>query len=121
MSYIIENFEYRDSENNLVVVPKLEIEEMFNTIKFGQWFGKFNETGNYEEYADNVLPAFVVYPEEFKDKKTFINDFAALDELLGFFIEIMTKKLEAQPKRKKSALKMESTSIIQDKVDGTPT
>lgn len=101
---IIENFEYRNAEDKIITVEKVELEPCFNQIKFGQAFTKFNQTCNYDEYASVVLPLTVISPSEFKDKQTFVNDFEALDELLGHINDMMSKKWLAQPKRKQSTI-----------------
>lgn len=101
---IIENFEYRNEEDEIITVEKVELEPCFNQIKFWQAYTKFSNDCKYDEYANAVLPLIVISPSNFKNKETFINDFEALDELIGHINDLMQKKRQAQPKRNQSTI-----------------
>ena len=101
------DFSYYDENNNLIEVEKIEIDYWYNTNKYQQALLIYRENKDTVEFANKILPEMILSPSNLKEIKIFDNDFEALSDLLTILIEVQTKKLKAQPKKKKPTLKMQ--------------
>ena len=106
----IKNFEYENNKEEMILVPEIEIDYWHNSAKYAQALSIFQSDKDTISFASKVLPEMILTPSELKSVEIFsINDngFYALNELLVILMGLQTKKLLAQPKRKKAILEMD--------------
>lgn len=95
----IEDFEYYDKDENLVNVT-LEVDFWYNLNKFSQALSLYRDDKDLDLFLSKILPEMVISPKEFKSINVLENDFTAKQLLAAALIEIETKKLKSQQKRK---------------------
>ena len=101
------DFEYIDNKDNIVTVEEIEVDYWFNMNKYQQALMLYMEDKDTVNFASKLLPEMILTPTNLKDVKTLNNDFQSLSELVALLIEVQTKKLKAQQKKKSPRLSME--------------
>lgn len=101
------DFEYIDNTDNIISVDEIEVDYWFNMNKYQQALMIFNDNKDTVAFASKILPEMILSPTNLKDVKTLSNDFQSLSELVALLIELQTKKLKAQQKKKQPRLSME--------------
>ena len=96
----IEDFEYYDKDENLVNVT-LEVDFWYNLNKFSQALAIYRDDKDLDLFLSKVMPEMIVSPKEFKTVNVLDEDFTAKQLLAAALIEVETKKLKSQQKRKK--------------------
>lgn len=101
------DFEYFNQNDEIVEVKEIEVDYWFNMNKYQQALMIFNDDKDTVAFASKILPEMILSPTNLKDVKTLSNDFQSLSELITLLIELQTKKLKAQQKKKQPRLSME--------------
>ena len=101
------DFEYFNQNDEIVEVKEIEVDYWFNMNKYQQALMIFNDDKDTVAFASKILPEMILSPTNLKDVKTLSNDFQSLSELITLLIELQTKKLKAQQKKKQPRLAME--------------
>ena len=101
------DFEYFNQNDEIVEVKEIEVDYWFNMNKYQQALMIFNDDKDTVSFASKILPEMILSPTNLKDVKTLSNDFQSLSELITLLIELQTKKLKAQQKKKQPRLSME--------------
>ena len=101
------DFEYFNQNDEIVEVKEIEVDYWFNMNKYQQALMIFNDNKDTVAFASKILPEMILSPTNLKDVKTLSNDFQSLSELITLLIELQTKKLKAQQKKKQPRLSME--------------
>ena len=101
------DFEYFNQNDEIVEVKEIEVDYWFNMNKYQQALMIFNDNKDTVAFASKILPEMILSPTNLKDVKTLSNDFQSLSELITLLIELQTKKLKAQQKKKQPRLAME--------------
>ena len=101
------DFEYFNQNDEIVEVKEIEVDYWFNMNKYQQALMIFNDDKDTVAFASKILPEMILSPTNLKDVKTLSNDFQSLSELVALLIELQTKKLKAQQKKKQPRLSME--------------
>ena len=101
------DFEYFNQNDEIVEVKEIEVDYWFNMNKYQQALMIFNDNKDTVSFASKILPEMILSPTNLKDVKTLSNDFQSLSELITLLIELQTKKLKAQQKKKQPRLSME--------------
>lgn len=95
----IEDFEYYDKDDNLINV-ELEVDFWYNLNKFSQALSLYRDDKDLDLFLSKILHEMIISPKEFKNINVLENDFTAKQLLAAALIEIETKKLKSQQKRK---------------------
>ena len=101
------DFEYFNQNDEIVEVKEIEVDYWFNMNKYQQALMIYNEDKDTINFASKMFPEMILSPTNLKDVKTLSNDFQSLSELIALLIELQTKKLKAQQKKKQPRLSME--------------
>ena len=101
------DFEYFNQNDEIIEVKEIEVDYWFNMNKYQQALMIFNDNKDTVSFASKILPEMILSPTNLKDVKTLSNDFQSLSELITLLIELQTKKLKAQQKKKQPRLSME--------------
>lgn len=101
------DFEYFNQNDEIVEVKEIEVDYWFNMNKYQQALMIFNDDKDTVAFASKILPEMILSPTNLKDVKTLSNDFQSLSELITLLIELQTKKLKAQQRKKSPRLVME--------------
>lgn len=101
------DFEYFNQNDEIIEVKEIEVDYWFNMNKYQQALMIFNDDKDTVAFASKILPEMILSPTNLKDVKTLSNDFQSLSELITLLIELQTKKLKAQQKKKQPRLSME--------------
>ena len=101
------DFEYFNQNDEIIEVKEIEVDYWFNMNKYQQALMIFNDDKDTVAFASKILPEMILSPTNLKDVKTLSNDFKSLSELIALLIELQTKKLKAQQKKKQPRLSME--------------
>ena len=101
------DFEYFNQNDEIVEVKEIEVDYWFNMNKYQQALMIFDNDKDTVAFASKILPEMILSPTNLKDVKTLSNDFQSLSELIALLIELQTKKLKAQQKKKQPRLSME--------------
>lgn len=101
------DFEYFNQNDEIVEVKEIEVDYWFNMNKYQQALMIFNDDKDTVAFASKILPEMILSPANLKDVKTLSNDFQSLSELITLLIELQTKKLKAQQRKKSPRLVME--------------
>ena len=101
------DFEYFNQNDEIIEVKEIEVDYWFNMNKYQQALMIFNDDKDTVSFASKILPEMILSPTNLKDVKTLSNDFQSLSELITLLIELQTKKLKAQQKKKQPRLSME--------------
>ena len=101
------DFEYFNQNDEIIEVKEIEVDYWFNMNKYQQALMIFNDDKDTVAFASKILPEMILSPTNLKDVKTLSNDFQSLSELITLLIELQTKKLKAQQKKKQPRLAME--------------
>ena len=101
------DFEYFNQNDEIIEVKEIEVDYWFNMNKYQQALMIFNDNKDTVAFASKILPEMILSPTNLKDVKTLSNDFQSLSELITLLIELQTKKLKAQQKKKQPRLAME--------------
>ena len=101
------DFEYFNQNDEIIEVKEIEVDYWFNMNKYQQALMIFNDDKDTVAFASKILPEMILSPTNLKDVKTLSNDFQSLSELITLLIELQTKKLKAQQKKKSPRLAME--------------
>ena len=91
--------DYYDKDENLVNVT-LEVDFWYNLNKFSQALALYRDDKDLDLFLSKVMPEMIVSPKEFKTVNVLDEDFTAKQLLAAALIEIETKKLKSQQKRK---------------------
>ena len=101
------DFSYIDNKDNIVDIEEIEIDYWHNMNKYQQALLTYSEDKDTVSFASKILPEMILTPSNLKDVKSFENDFTSLTEIVAILVELQTKKLQAQSKKKKPRLVME--------------
>lgn len=101
------DFEYFNQNDEIVEVKEIEVDYWFNMNKYQQALMIFNDDKDTVAFASKILPEMILSPTNLKDVKTLSNDFQSLSDLITLLIELQTKKLKAQQRKKSPRLVME--------------
>ena len=101
------DFEYFNQNDEIVEVKEIEVDYWFNMNKYQQALMIYNDDKDTVAFASKILPEMILSPTNLKDVKTLSNDFQSLSELNTLLIQLQTKKLKAQQKKKQPRLSME--------------